>query len=64
MDMSYKKKKTNYVSSNISNYREPLQIQTLRPKKYLKYSSELQSDNGHMLPILTNFKVIHHTLTY
>ena len=33
-------------------------------KKYLKWINELQSDDGHMLPILTNCKVIHHRLTY
>ena len=43
--------------------REPLETQTIQPKKYLKLINEL-GYNGHMLPILINFKVIHHTLGY
>ena len=43
--------------------REPLEIQTIQAKKYLKLTNELGYD-GHMLPILINYNVIHHTLTY
>ena len=39
-------------------------MQTLQPEKYLKWINELQSDICHMVPILTNCKDIHHTLTY
>ena len=42
---------------------EPLEIQTIHPKKYLKYTNALGYD-GHMLPILIHYEVIHHTLTY
>ena len=40
-----------------------LEIQTIQPEKYLKYSNEFEYA-GHMLPILISYKVIHHTLTY
>ena len=43
--------------------REPLEIQTIQPKKYMKYAIEFRYD-GQMLPILINYMVIHHTLTY
>ena len=43
--------------------REPLEIKTIQPEKYLKYYNEL-GYAGHMLPILISYKVIHHTLTY
>ena len=43
--------------------REPLQIQTIQDKKYLKQTDELEY-NGHILPIQINYKVIRHTLTY
>ena len=35
----------------------------MQPKKYLKYTNEF-GYAGHMLPILVNYKVIQHTLTY
>ena len=38
-------------------------IQTTQPKNYLKYTNVF-GYAGHMLPILINYKVIHHTLTY
>ena len=61
MDISYTK--TNYTSYNKSNsLREQLQMQTIQPKKYLKWINELYS--GHMLLILINYKVIRPTLTY
>ena len=41
-----------------SPIREPLQTQTIQPKKYFKWINELQADNGHMLPTLTNYKFI------
>ena len=34
-----------------------------QPKKYMKYAKEFEYA-GHMLPILINYMVIHHTLTY
>ena len=40
--------------------REPLEIQTIHPKKYLKLTNELGYD-GHMLPILINYKVVCYT---
>ena len=62
-DMRYKN--TNFMSYKKSNIRsrEPLEIQTIRPNKYLKWTNELEY-NGHILPILINYKVIRHTLTY
>ena len=54
----------NYMSSiNQIKIREPLEIQSTQRKKYLKWTNELEY-NGHMIPILINYKVIHHTLTY
>ena len=41
---------------------EPLEIQTIQPKNYMKYAKEF-GYSGHMLPILINYMVIHHTLT-
>ena len=43
--------------------REPLEIQTIQPEKYLKYSNQF-GYAGHILPILISYKVVHHTLTY
>ena len=43
--------------------REPLDIQTIQPKKHMKYAKEF-GFAGHLLPILINYMVIHHTLTY
>ena len=43
--------------------REPLEIQTIQPEKYMKYAKEF-GYAGHILPILISYKVIHHTLTY
>ena len=42
---------------------EPLEIQTEQPKKYRKYVKEF-GYAGQMLPIVINYMVIHHTLTY
>ena len=39
--------------------REPLEIQTIPPEKYLTYTNELGYD-GHMLPILINYTFITH----
>ena len=50
-----------WAKINQIKLREPLEIQTIHPKKYLTQTNDLGYD-GHMLPI--NFKVIHHTLTY
>ena len=38
-------------------------MQTTQPKKYLRWTNDLR-DNGHMLPIPINYKVIRHTLPY
>ena len=43
--------------------REPLEIQTIQPKMYMKYAKEF-GYVGQMQPILINYMVIHHTLTY
>ena len=51
--------KTNYQI----RLREPLEIQTIRPKNYLKWTNEL-GDDGHLIPIHIKCKVIRHTLTY
>ena len=40
-----------------------LEIQTIQPKTYLKYTNEFRYA-GHMLPILISYKVILHTLTF
>ena len=37
--------------------------QTIQPKKYMKYAKEF-GYAGQMLPILINYMVIHHILTY
>ena len=47
---------------NLIRLREPLEIQTIRPKKYMKYAKEFMYA-GLMLPLLINYMVIHHTLT-
>ena len=60
--MSYKKiiicAKINQI-----RLRELLGIQTIQPKKYMIYAKEF-GYAGHMLLILINYMVIHHTLTY
>ena len=38
-------------------------LQSIQPKKYLKETNECGYD-GHMLPILITYTVIHYTLTY
>ena len=43
--------------------REPLEIKTIKPKKYMEYAKEF-GYASHMLPILINYMVIHHTMTY
>ena len=43
--------------------REPLEIQTIQPEKYLKCPNEY-GHVGHMLPILISYKVIRHTMKY
>ena len=42
---------------------EPLETQTIQPKKYMKYAKEFVYA-GQMLHILINYMGIHHTLTY
>ena len=42
---------------------EPLEIETIQPNKDMKYVKEF-GYAVHMLPILINYKIIHHTLTY
>ena len=63
-DMSYKNIIT-WAKINQIRLREPLEIQTIQPKKYMKYAKEF-GYAGHMLvlPILNNYMLIHHTLTY
>ena len=64
-DMGYRLKKLHEVQYlKLITLRELLHIQTLQPKMCLKWINELQSDSGHILPIVTNYKVIQHTLTY
>ena len=41
--------------------REPLEIQTIQPKKFMKNAKEF-GYAGQMLPILINYIVIHHIL--
>ena len=68
-----------WANINQIRLREPLEIQTIHPKKYLTLTNELGYNghmlpilinynelgyDGHILPILINYKVIHHTLTY
>ena len=60
MDTSLKIYKITWAKLNQIRLMEPLQIQTIQPEKYLKYSNEFQYD-GHILPILISYKVIHHT---
>ena len=38
-------------------------IKSIQPKTYFKWTDELEY-NGHMLPMLINYQVIDHTLTY
>ena len=60
--MSYKNIITRAKTNKI-RLREPLKIQTIQPKKNMKYAEEF----GHavyMLHILINYMVIYHTLTY
>ena len=52
-----------WAKINQIRLREPLDIQTVQPKKYMKYAKEF-GYAGQMLPILINYMVIHHTLTY
>ena len=49
-----------WVKINQNWLREPLEIQTIQPKKYLKWTNELEK-GGHLLPILINYKVIRDT---
>ena len=51
------KKEAEFKSYNILIYikRTIIQIQTVQPKKYLKWFGELQLDDGHLLPILTSY---------
>ena len=62
MDMSYKANSMSYKINQIT-LKIPLQIQTIQPKKYLQRINEVQSGDGHLLPILINYKVAH-TLTF
>ena len=59
-------KKWSYTCCNKSNYNK--KIITDATIKYLKRINELQSDDGHMMPIysyqLNTKLVIHHTLSY
>ena len=54
--MTKTKKERNYTSYSFHKItlREP--IQTQQPKEYLKWFNDLQSDDGQMLPILTNLQ--------
>ena len=45
-----------WVKINQIRLREPLEIRTIRPKKYWKWTNELGYD-GHMPPILINYNV-------
>ena len=60
--MSYKNIIT-WANINQIRLREPLDIQTIQPKNDMKYATE-SGYAGHMLPILINYMVIHHTLSY
>ena len=60
--MSYKNIITR-TKINQSRITEPLKIQPIQPKKDMKYAKEF-GYTGHMLPILIDNMVIHHTLTY
>ena len=42
---------------------EPLEIETIQPKRDVKYAKEF-GYTGQMLPILIYYMIIHHTLTY
>ena len=56
--MSYKNIIT-CAKINQIRLREPLEIQTIQPKKSMKYTKEF-GYAGHMLPILIDYMVIHH----
>ena len=43
--------------------KEQLETQTLHPKKYLKWTN-VRVRWSYAIPILINYKVIRHTLTY
>ena len=63
--MSYKNIITRAKINQI-RLREPLEAQTIQPKKYMKYAKKF-GYAGHMLPILIiiiNYMVIHRTLSY
>ena len=60
--MSYKNIIT-WAKINQIRLRESLELQAIQPEKYMKYAEEF-GHAGHMLPILINYMVIHHTLTY
>ena len=51
------------VTINRIRLREPLEVQTIQHQNYLKWTYEFRYD-GQILPMLINYKVIHHTLTY
>ena len=61
-DMSYKNIIT-WDKINQIRWWEPLETQTIQPKKYMKYAKEF-GYAGQMLPILINYMIIQHTLTY
>ena len=52
-----------WVKINQIRLREPFEIQTIQPKKYLKWTDDF-GYKVHMQPMLMNHKVILHTLTY
>ena len=60
--MSYKNIIT-WAKINQIRLWETLETQTVQPKKYIKYAKEF-GYAGKILPILINYMVIHHTLTY
>ena len=65
MDMSYKKmKRITKVTIYQIILKEHYGYKQYMAEKYLKWIYELLSDDGHMHPILTHEKVIHHTLPY
>ena len=61
-DMSYKNIIT-WAKINPIRLWEPLEIETIQPKKDMKYAKEFVYA-GHMLPILITYMIIHYTLTY
>ena len=60
--MSYKNIIT-WAKINKIWLQEPLETQTVQPKKYMKYAKEF-GYAGQMLPILINYMVIDYTSTY